>query len=94
MHNSNLIVILYSGESFLYLESPMETSLSILRTFSCLHDYRYGPLVSVRFQTIYYFIYKIKGNIGITLSHQIVHTLFKIDLAIYSASVMVLYGWK
>ena len=53
MHNSCLIVIFYSGESFLYLESPTETSLSILRTFSCLHDYRYGPLVSVHFQMNY-----------------------------------------
>jgi len=39
-----------------------------------------------------YFIYKIKGNIAITFSHQIGHTLFKIDLAIYSASVVVFCG--
>ena len=65
--------IFYSWEScvFLYcLQSAIETFLSILRTFSCLHDYRNGPLVSVRFE-MNYFIYKIKGNIG-TVSHRTV----------------------
>jgi len=71
-------VIFYSWEScvfWYYLQSATETFLSILRTFSCLHDYRYGPLASVRFE-VNYFIYKIKGNIG-TVSHQIVQHIIQ-----------------
>ena len=48
--------IFYSWELLVlwcFLESATETSLSVQRKFSWLHDCRYGPLVSVCFQMNY-----------------------------------------
>ena len=64
----------------LNLQSATDTFLFILQTFSCLHDNRNGQLVLCTFKwNIYYFIYKIKGNIG-TVSHQIVQHIIQNDI--------------
>ena len=43
--------------SLILFTISQETSLSIFQTCSCLHDYRYGPLVSVHFQMNYLIIH-------------------------------------
>jgi len=76
----------------------MDTSLSIFRMCSCLHDYRSGPFVSVRFQMNYLFL--LFHTISFTRSKAIselsvtklLNTLFKIDLAIFFASDVVFLG--
>ena len=69
-----------SWESFVLwycLQSATETSLFILWTFSCLHDYPTGPLVSVRFQMNYsLFHLQTNGNIG-NVSHRIVQHIIQ-----------------
>jgi len=66
------LIVVYS---LLLFTISHETSLSILWTFSCLHDCQNGLLCAFKW-TIRYFIYKIKGNIG-TVSHQIVQHIFQ-----------------
>ena len=77
--------IFYSWELFVLwhcLESATETSVHSSNIFL------FKRILVWAFKlTIYYVIYKIKGNIGITFSHWIVHT-FKIDLAISFTSAV------